>query len=104
MRPRFARFLIPPVASGLLLALSFPLFDIESLAWVALVPLLLAIRGSSWKAAFGQGWLAGLVFFAVTLYWVINAMHEYGKLSFVVSFLVMLLLAAPAGTAAAART
>ena len=93
MRPRFARFLIPPVASGLLLALSFPLFDIESLAWVALVPLLLAIRGSSWKAAFGQGWLAGLVFFAVTLYWVINAMHEYGKLSFVVSFLVMLLLA-----------
>lgn len=93
MLHRLVRFLMPPVASGLLLALSFPSFDIESLAWVALVPLLLAIRGSSWKAAFGQGWLAGLLFFSVTLYWVINAMHEYGKLSFAVSFCVMLLLA-----------
>jgi len=93
MLSRLARRLIPPVVSGLLLALSFPLPDVESLAWVALVPLLLAVRRSSWKAAFGQGWLAGLVFFAVTLYWVINAMSEYGRLSFAVSFGVMLLLA-----------
>jgi apolipoprotein N-acyltransferase len=93
MLHRLGRSLIPPVASGLLLALSFPLYDFESLAWIALIPLLLAVRGSSWKTAFGQGWLAGLVFFAMTLHWVINAMHEYGKLSFVVSFLVMLLLA-----------
>jgi len=93
MLHRLGRSLILPVASGLLLALSFPLFDFESLAWIALLPLLLAIRGSSWKAAFGQGWLAGLVFFAVTLHWVINAMHQYGKMPFVVSFLVLLLLA-----------
>ncbi len=93
MLHRFGRLLILPVASGLLLALSFPSFDFESLAWIALVPLLFAIRGSSWKAAFGQGWLAGLMFFSVTLYWVINAMHEYGKMPFAVSFLVMLLLA-----------
>jgi apolipoprotein N-acyltransferase len=93
MLHRLGRFFILPVASGLLLALSFPLFDVESLAWIALVPLLLAIRGSSWKVAFGQGWLAGLVFFAITLHWVINAMHQYGKMPFVVSFLVMLLLA-----------
>lgn len=93
MLHRLVRFFILPVASGLLLALSFPLFDIESLAWVALVPLLLAIRGSSWKTAFGQGWLAGLVFFAMTLHWVITAMHQYGKMPFAVSFLVMLLLA-----------
>ena len=93
MLPRLVPLLILPVASGLLLALSFPVFDIESLAWVGLVPLLLAIRGSSWKAAFGQGWLAGLMFFSVTLYWVINAMHEYGKMPYAVSFLVMLLLA-----------
>jgi apolipoprotein N-acyltransferase len=93
MLHRFGRLLIPPVASGLLLALSFPSFDFESLAWIGLVPLLLALRGSSWKTAFGQGCLAGLMFFSVTLYWVINAMHEYGKLPFAVSFLVMLLLA-----------
>ena len=35
MLHRFARFFILPVASGLLLALSFPLFDFESLAWRA---------------------------------------------------------------------
>ena len=35
MLHRLGRYLIPPVASGLLLALSFPFFDIESLAWVA---------------------------------------------------------------------
>jgi hypothetical protein len=35
MLHRFGRLLIPPVASGLLLALSFPVFDIESLAWRA---------------------------------------------------------------------
>jgi len=93
MLHRLGRLLILPVLSGLLLALSFPSFDIESLAWIALIPLLLALRGSSWKAAFGQGWLAGLMFFSVTLYWVINAMHEYGKMPFAVSFLVMLLLA-----------
>lgn len=93
MLHRLVRFLILPAASGLLLALGFPQFDIESLAWIGLVPLLLAIRGSSWKAAFGQGWVAGLLFFAVTLYWVINAMHEYGKMPYAVSFLVMLLLA-----------
>ncbi len=93
MLRRLGRLLIPPIATGLLLALSFPSFDFEPLAWIGLVPLLLAIRGSSWKVAFGQGWLAGLVFFAITLHWVINAMHQYGKMPFVVSFLVMLLLA-----------
>jgi len=35
MLHRLGRFLILPVASGLLLALSFPLFDFESLAWRA---------------------------------------------------------------------
>jgi apolipoprotein N-acyltransferase len=32
---RLGRFFILPVASGLLLALSFPSFDVESLAWRA---------------------------------------------------------------------
>ncbi|HXZ24706.1 MAG TPA: apolipoprotein N-acyltransferase [Nitrospiria bacterium] len=90
---RLVRLLVLPVASGMLLALSFPRYDFESLAWIALVPLLLAIRGASWKAAFSQGWLTGLVFFAWTLSWVINAMHEYGRVPLIISFFVMLLLA-----------
>ena len=93
MLHRFTHLLLLPVLSGTLLVLSFPQYDLDFLAWIALVPLLLAIREKPWKTAFGQGWLAGLVFFVGTLSWVIHAMHQYGKLPFPVSFLVMLLLA-----------
>src|SRR5437879_7117348 len=90
---RFTHLLLLPVLSGTLLVLSFPTYDLDFLAWIALAPLLIAIREKPWKTAFGQGWLAGLVFFVGTLSWVINAMHEYGKIPFPVSFLIMLLLA-----------
>jgi len=39
------------LSAGLLL-LAFPAFDIESLAWVGLVPLLLALDGTSLKEPF----------------------------------------------------
>ena len=90
---RFTHLLLFPILSGTLLVLSFPKYDLDFLAWIALVPLLIAIREKPWRTAFGQGWLAGLVFFGGTLSWVINAMHQYGKIPFPLSFLVMLLLA-----------
>src|SRR5437870_1747431 len=93
MLRRFTHLLLLPVLSGTLLVLSFPTYDLDFLAWIALAPLLIAIREKPWKTAFGQGWLAGLVFFVGTLSWVINAMHQYGKIPFPVSFFVMLLLA-----------
>ena len=45
--PRPARGLriVLAIASGLLLAASFPSLDIEPLAWIGLVPLLFASRG-----------------------------------------------------------
>src|SRR5438128_7325409 len=93
MLRRFTHLLLLPVLSGTLLVLSFPKYDLDFLAWIALVPLLIAIREKPWRTAFGQGWLAGLVCFGGTLSWVINAMHQYGKVPFPLSFLVMLLLA-----------
>ncbi len=93
MLRRFIHLLLLPVLSGTLLVLSFPTYDLDFLAWIALAPLLIAIREKPWKTAFGQGWLAGLVFFVGTLSWVINAMHQYGKIPFPVSVFVMLLLA-----------
>src|SRR5436309_6242915 len=93
MLRRFTHLLLLPVLSGTLLVLSFPTYELDFLAWIALAPLLIAIREKPWKTAFGQGWLAGLVFFVGTLSWVINAMHQYGKIPFPVSFFVMLLLA-----------
>ena len=91
---RLVSLIILPVFSGLLLLLSFPEINLGFLAWIALVPLLLAIHNRSWRTAFGQGFLAGLVFYAGSLSWVVNAMQLYGHVPFTVSYVVMLLLAA----------
>lgn len=58
-------------ASGMALALPFLREATWPLAWVGLVPLLLALRRQSAGRAFALGWAAGAVFFAATLYWLI---------------------------------
>ena len=75
--------------SGLLLAVSFPLPDYTALAWFGLIPLIMVMQ----KHPFKSGFVAGLVFFAVTLYWVNIVMTTYGHLPLAVSFLLYLLLA-----------
>src|SRR5207247_10375820 len=90
MLRRFTRLLLLPVLSGTLLVLSFPTYELDFLAWIALAPLLIAIREKPWKPPFGQGCLAGLVFFVGTLPWVIKPLPQYGKLPFLVRFLVSL--------------
>ena len=53
------------VSSALLLYCSFPNVNLFPLAWVAMVPLLVALkRASSWKSAFWRGYLTGGLFFA----------------------------------------
>jgi apolipoprotein N-acyltransferase len=83
--------------SGLLLALSFPLTEtftgLPWLAWVALVPLGLAIRHSRPGLALAAGWLAGTVAALAILVWVVIVMRTYGQLPFVVSVLLLLLFA-----------
>jgi len=56
-------------ASGVLLWLAFPPQAQDDSAWLALVPLLLVVRHSAPKAAFGWAWLGGLVFWVSTLSW-----------------------------------
>jgi len=58
------------ILSGILLIFIFPRANLEFLAWIALVPLFLAIRGKSPKSAFGLGLLTGLVSFLGILYWI----------------------------------
>jgi len=55
--------------SALLLILSFPRFDLEFIAWIALVPLLIGLKGQGLKAAFGLSFLAGISFQIVYFYW-----------------------------------
>ncbi|MBA7689027.1 Apolipoprotein N-acyltransferase [subsurface metagenome] len=58
------------ILSGILLILIFPRSNLEFLAWIALVPLFLAIKDERPKSAFGLGLLAGLVSFLGILYWI----------------------------------
>jgi len=55
--------------SGLLLFASFPPLEWSSLAWVALVPLLVVSALSAPRIAFRWGFLAGLVFWLLSLVW-----------------------------------
>lgn len=81
------------VLSGILLILIFPNFDLEPLAWVALVPLLWTLRGKAPRQAFGLGGIAGLIFYFGTLHWVTSTMVNYGHLPLPVSLLILLMLA-----------
>jgi apolipoprotein N-acyltransferase len=76
--------------SGFLLACSFPLPDYHLLAWIGLIPLIMVMP----KRPFKSGFVAGVVFFAVTLYWLNIVMTTYGHLPALLSFLLYLLLAA----------
>ena len=52
-------------SSGIILFCSFPNVNFFPLAWVALVPLLVALAPvESWKSAFRVGYVAGFLFFA----------------------------------------
>ncbi|HXX30254.1 MAG TPA: apolipoprotein N-acyltransferase [Myxococcaceae bacterium] len=56
----------------------FPGGALEPLAFVALLPLLWALRGLSTRKAFAAGLLAGIVFFNGTFWWVNVAMTSFG--------------------------
>jgi apolipoprotein N-acyltransferase len=56
--------------SAILLILSFPNFDLGFLAWIGLVPLLLAIKDKSLKVTLGLSYLTGICFFLGVFFWV----------------------------------
>jgi len=57
------------ISSSVLLRLSFPGFNLEFLAWFALVPLLLALKDADYKEALALSYLCGLFFFGLVLFW-----------------------------------
>ncbi|WP_420264377.1 apolipoprotein N-acyltransferase [Candidatus Magnetominusculus dajiuhuensis] len=83
----------PPVFTGVLLYLSFPMPDISWLAWIALVPLLYAILNSNGHVySFKAGVAAGVVYFFLTQYWISHSINNYGHMPLPVSLSVVLLL------------
>src|SRR5512144_1731616 len=91
------RQIVLAVVSGVLLPFCFPKFDVGLLAWVALIPLHIALDGTSKRQAFWLGWLAGAIGFTGIMAWVVTAMHTYGKVPLVISYGILLLLTAYLG-------
>ncbi|MEQ8253046.1 MAG: apolipoprotein N-acyltransferase [Smithellaceae bacterium] len=81
-------------ASGVLLFLSFPKYGSGFLAWIALMPLLWAIRGaSSIRQGLFLGFITGMVCHVGLIYWITYVVVNYGYLPIYVGIVLMLLLA-----------
>ena len=88
--PTRIEWLMAAVATSLLI-LSFPNFDAYLLAWISLVPLLVAIarRPSPFRALI-LGWATGTVFFYASCYWLTYSMIHYGGLPTVLAYLLLI--------------
>ncbi|MHB1843451.1 MAG: apolipoprotein N-acyltransferase [Deltaproteobacteria bacterium] len=93
------------IGAGVLLAFAlptvFPIWgrteilpegQLTILAYVALVPLLWALRGTRPKGALGWGFVAGLSFFSVAIWWIQIAMHTFGGIPNLLAIPVLYLL------------
>lgn len=77
-RPSSRRDILLACLSGILMGVTFLNFHLWLLAWVALVPLLLAIKGKGYRTSFWLSYLAGIVFFAVVLHWLCSLVFWVG--------------------------
>src|SRR4026209_810471 len=88
--PSRVEWFLTALSTGFLI-LSFPNYESYLLAWIGLVPLLLAIaRRPSPGRAFILGWATGSVFFYVTCYWLTYSMIHYGGVPTVLAFLLLI--------------
>jgi apolipoprotein N-acyltransferase len=70
-----------------------PAGHLEWLAWIALVPVLVAVDGArTWKGALLTGLVAGLAYFYGAIWWVNHAMTAFGGIAFPVALLGLTLL------------
>ncbi|HEY0005097.1 MAG TPA: apolipoprotein N-acyltransferase [Pyrinomonadaceae bacterium] len=77
--------------SAALLILSFPDLNLWPLAWVGLVPLLLAVAQRQQPGiSFVLGWITGSLFFYGSCYWLTYAMIRYGHIPAVISYLMLM--------------
>jgi apolipoprotein N-acyltransferase len=82
------------IISGVLLALSFPKAELSLFAWFAFVPLLLAISKKTPGRSFKLGFVCGITAYGGILYWLNIVMTLYGKLPWLLSGILFLLLSA----------
>lgn len=86
--------LVLALISGFMLVFAFAPFKAPLVAWIAFVPLFLALEGERPGRGFSLGWMSGFVFFIGTVYWVVHSMYFFGGVPLKVSLGAMVLLAA----------
>jgi len=79
--------------SGVLLVLVFPRYNVEPLAWFALIPLFSALEAKTPQRSALFGFITGMIFYTWGLHWVNNTLIHYGNLPPIISFMVLGLLA-----------
>ena len=85
------------VATGVLYFLGFPGIDLWPLSLVALVPLLIAMRGQTTRRATGLGWVAGFTMNMLGFYWLTPMLQEFAGLPFAAALLGATLVCAYQG-------
>ena len=81
--------------SGCLWFLAVTPFDFSALAWIAAVPMLMAIeRAGSFRRALFIGWWAGLIETAGGFYWLIDVMRRFADFPWIGAAAVFLLFCA----------
>lgn len=78
--------------SGVLLTAGFPRLEMPYLSWIALIPLLWALRNRTGREAFTLGFLCGLAHYLTALYWIWTAVHRFGGVPVAAAAAVLLLL------------
>ncbi len=80
--------------SGLMLTASLPKIQWHWMAWVALLPLFVALRGTSARESFRLGYICGLSHFLSALYWIHYVIQHYGGLPTLLAVGALFLVAA----------
>ena len=78
--------------SGVLYFLGFPGIDIWPISLIALVPLILALKGQPARRAMGLGWTAGMGMTMCGFYWLLNMLQVFSGFPTVVCVLFMTIL------------
>jgi len=78
--------------SGLMLTACFSPVDLDWMAWIALIPLLISIKDKSSRVAVKLGLFAGLSHYLTLIYWIVVVLSHYGNINFFLSLTVLFLL------------
>ncbi len=87
-------YLLGILSSILLFAAAPGQWSIPVLAWISLVPLLIACQNLSWRTAAKIAFINGLLYYLSLIYWIVIALNNYGGLPIWQAVPVLLLLAA----------